>query len=69
MMRNLLPAMNMAELMATATLVGLVSTWLHGIYICWKSNDHFLVVSSFAFPPLGIGVGIYNLIFRKEHQR
>ena len=43
--------------------VGSIAVWCYGLAICWKSNEIFWTIFSFAFPPAGFLIGLYNLIF------
>ena len=52
-----------SSLLGMAIIVGSFAVWCYGVAQCFKFQEYFWAVVSFAFPPVGFIVGVYNLIF------
>ena len=50
-------------LVAMGSYVGVFAIWCYGIAACIKYSEIFWAVFSFAMPPVGFAIGLYNLIF------
>lgn len=55
------------EAVGSAIGVGIVLgsflLWCFGIAVCWRADELFWAVVSFAMPPVGFVIGLYNFIF------
>jgi hypothetical protein len=43
--------------------IGSFAIWCYGVAACLKTAEYFWAVFSFALPPVGFLIGLYNLIF------
>lgn len=50
-------------LIAVAIMIGAFLLWCYGIAVCWQWGELFWAVVSFAMPPVGFCIGLYNIIF------
>lgn len=53
----------LAGFLAIALYVWAFCMWAYGVAVCWRADEVFWAVVSFAFAPLGFIVGVYNWIF------
>ena len=53
----------MEGLFAIALYIGVFFAWAYGVAICWAANELFWAVVSFSFFPVGVIIGVYNVIF------
>lgn len=37
--------------------------WAYGVAVCWRADELFWAVVSFALAPLGFVIGFYNWVF------
>ena len=51
------------SLIGIAFVIGSFLLWCYGIAVCWRADELFWAVVSFAFPPVGLAIGVYNVIF------
>lgn len=56
-------AESMSGLIAFGIYFGAFAIWCYGITVCVKTSEIFWAVFSFAMPPVGFIIGLYNLIF------
>lgn len=52
-----------SSLLGLAMVVGSFLLWCYGIAVCWRADELFWAVVSFAMPPIGFVIGLYNFIF------
>lgn len=53
----------MGAMIALALWGGSIAVWCYGLTVCFKTGELFWAIFSFAFPPVGFIIGLYNLIF------
>ena len=53
----------LASIFVGALYVWVFCMWAYGVAVCWRADEIFWAVVSFAAAPVGFLIGVYNWIF------